>query len=322
MQNISLHIEYLLRTHDCVILPGIGAFLRTHRGATVGQEDGSVSAPATQVCFNSSIVASDGLLCHSVARRNRVSFEEAAVMVSDAAESCRNALSRDGELAMGRLGLLKMDDEKRISFHPYRTLFDRIWTSVTPTLENVSLGKAAIERKETEVRVSDNKYYIIKVSRKAVRYAAMLTVCLLTAATLMLPSANRTGSELEAPRQYASVVPGVGKLAGHSDVDHKDNTTQIAVNAEESDAAEPQSVTARDDHYYLIVATFSKEADCLKFIDMQPDASDLKIIGSGKVSRVYSAASSDRDALVATMTSAEHKALHPQAWIWENPDAE
>lgn len=205
MQNISLHIEYLLRTHDCVILPGIGAFLRTRRPATCNEATGAISAPATQVCFNSSIVTSDGLLTHSVARRDKVSFEEASVMVSAAAERCRNTLSQYGELAIGHLGLLRLDEENRISFHPYRNLFDQIWTAVSPSMST----EVRTPEKMEPAPAPDNRYYVIRVSRRAVRYAAMVAVCLLTAATLMLPSANRTAPDMTVSRQYASVVPGV-----------------------------------------------------------------------------------------------------------------
>lgn len=321
LQNISLHIEYLLRTHDCVILPGIGAFLRTRRPASVSQEDGTISAPATQVCFNSSIVASDGLLCHSVARRNRVSFEEASVIVSNAAESCRKALTHDGELAIGRLGLLRVDEEKRISFQPYRTLFDRIWTSVSPVATSVQ--KTERDDAEQDVTTSDNnKYYVIRVSRRAIRYAAMMTVCLLTAATLMLPSANRSGSEMMAPRQYASVVPGVDKLTGgHASDASSHATNQVEAETETIDET-AISDTDEADLYYLIVATFTKNEDCRKYIDMQPDSAELRVISNGKVSRVYSASSTDREELIATMTSASHKTLHPQSWIWEKPNAD
>lgn len=322
MQNISLHIEYLLRTHDCVILPGIGAFLRTRRPATCNEATGAISAPATQVCFNSSIVTSDGLLTHSVARRDKVSFEEASVMVSAAAERCRNTLSQYGELAIGHLGLLRLDEENRISFHPYRNLFDQIWTAVSPSMST----EVRTPEKMEPAPAPDNRYYVIRVSRRAVRYAAMVAVCLLTAATLMLPSANRTAPDMTVSRQYASVVPGVEKLGAGQDrqaSDASSHATDLVETETEAEPPEPTTaVTEQPMRFYLIVATFSREDDCRKFIETQPDSSSLGIISSGKVCRVYSAASSDREALIATMASAEHKTLHPQSWIWENPDAE
>ena len=38
MQELALHIEYLLKRHDCVIVPGFGAFLASRRRAAYSPE--------------------------------------------------------------------------------------------------------------------------------------------------------------------------------------------------------------------------------------------------------------------------------------------
>lgn len=320
MQNISLHIEFLLRTHDCVIFPGIGAFLRTHRDASYCKESGELTAPATRICFNSSIVTSDGLLCHSLARRCKVSFEEAAVMVSEASENCRNALDMEGEYSLGHLGILRLNEERNISFRPYAPRFSHIWSAISPVSESQDKKDASEIKTESASAASKENYYTFRVSRRVVRYAAMAAVCLFTAATLLLPSANRPGTPMSAPRQYASVVPGVEKIA--EKLNNTDNNTPAQAGEPETETAD-MSVQQEDSaRFYLIVATFTKEADCEEFISQQPDSSDLRIVSNGKVSRVYSAASRDRDKLMSVMRSDGHKAKHPQAWIWENPDTE
>ena len=320
LQNISLHIEFLLRTHDCVIFPGIGAFLRTHRDASYCKESGELTAPATRICFNSSIVTSDGLLCHSVARRCKVSFEEAAVMVSEASENCRNALDMEGEYSLGHLGILRPNEERNISFRPYAPRFSHIWSAISPVSESQDKKEASEIKTESASAASKENYYTFRVPRRVVRYAAMAAVCLFTAATLLLPSANRPGTPMSAPRQYASVVPGVEKIA--EKLNNTDNNTPAQVSEPETETAD-MSVQQEDSaRFYLIVATFTKEADCEEFISQQPDSSDLRIVSNGKVSRVYSAASRDRDKLMSVMRSDGHKVKHPQAWIWENPDTE
>lgn len=322
MQEISLHIEYLLRSNECVILPGIGAFLRTYKGASLA-EDGALSAPRFQVCFNSSIVASDGLLCHSIARRNRISFEQASVLLSDAAERCRNALMTDGELSIGKLGRLTMDVEQRISFVPYSVLYSGIWADIPSADESKERLLADVESRDADEQSSDSRYYVIKISRKAVRYAAVAALCLLTATTMLLPSASRNDSFLGQPSpQYASVVPGVEKLSRKAVISPKERVaceqSTVSESASLSESAEEELIEA-EKRFYLIVATFAKESDCEKFIASQSDAATLSVVTSGKVSRVYSAASDNRDELVAQLNSPEHKSLHPQAWVWKNP---
>ncbi|MCM1006184.1 MAG: hypothetical protein NC402_07815 [Prevotella sp.] len=313
----------MLRSQECVILPGIGAFLRTCRPAVFSQ-DGSLSAPRMQVCFNSSIVSSDGMLAHSVARRNQISFEQASVLVSNAAEECRQALLTNRELTIGKLGRLCLDKEERISFEPFASAYKSVWANVSfipqPHGNGLQHDASSLHRDTNRPLISDKDYYILRISRKAVRYVAIATVFLLTAATLLLPSANRNNLQDAAQhKQYASVVPGVEKLSvSYSEEKVKIPTAAPAAKPTITDNA--VAITAGDKKaFYLIVATFSKEEDCKKFIEVQSDREELAIVTAGKVSRVYSAADNSRDELLKIMNSDTHKSLHPQAWIWSNP---
>ncbi|MDE6547663.1 MAG: SPOR domain-containing protein, partial [Muribaculaceae bacterium] len=42
MDILPLHIEYLLTRHDCVIVPGIGAFIATETEAFIDLENGVI----------------------------------------------------------------------------------------------------------------------------------------------------------------------------------------------------------------------------------------------------------------------------------------
>lgn len=309
MQTVGIHIEYLLRKHECVILPGVGAFLRTYTPAEYRDSDGALLPPQVKVCFNSSIVKSDGLLSHSVALRNRIDFEQASVMVSEAGERCRRALEKDSEVAIGKLGTLLMDAEKCVSFRPYSRPFDFAFKPQLPSRSDEELKDDA---KVVASAADTSKYYIIRVSRRAVRYVAMVAVMLLTATTLMLPSASRNAG-MVSPRQYASVVPGVERFA----LPRPEAKPAETIKEQKADAE--QTGDELNKRFYLIVATFKKMEDCQKYISSQPDADSLYIASGSKVNRVYSAASDSREELQELMASETHRALHTQAWIWERP---
>ena len=42
MERLSIHIEYLLLRHDCVVVPGFGAFINARSEARVDSESGQV----------------------------------------------------------------------------------------------------------------------------------------------------------------------------------------------------------------------------------------------------------------------------------------
>lgn len=295
MTDLTLHIEYLLRHHDCVILPGVGAFLRSRRPARYAETTGKLEAPKGEICFNSSITTSDGLLAHSVARMEGVSFEQAVTLVSSQAETLRSSLRNNGELTVGRLGLLKADDQGLISFHPAKRAYNRIFTPIrkeTGTLH----APAALTQADTD------RYLTLRIPRHALRVAAMIAALMLVALSTLLPSAQRNAAP-GCHRQYASVIP----------------LPAATQSEEEPKPVEAPAPAVEEAQYYLIVATFKTEGECREYIASQNDSARLGIVTSGKCSRVYSASASEADTLRQLMRNSEHKSLHPQSWIWERP---
>ena len=77
MSDIALHIGYLMSEHDCVIVPGWGAFIAQYTSAFSFYDSGLYKKPKRFVAFNSSINHSDGLLQNSLMRREGISYEAA-----------------------------------------------------------------------------------------------------------------------------------------------------------------------------------------------------------------------------------------------------
>lgn len=63
MIQIESHIEKLLLSHDCVIVPGIGGFVTRFEGSYVDGDE--ICPPYRSVSFNSQLKDNDGLLAQS-----------------------------------------------------------------------------------------------------------------------------------------------------------------------------------------------------------------------------------------------------------------
>ena len=72
MISVLDHIEYLTHKHDCVIVPGFGAFIS--RNSCV-KYNGMISAINRNISFNASVDYNDGLLISSLMRREQISDE-------------------------------------------------------------------------------------------------------------------------------------------------------------------------------------------------------------------------------------------------------
>lgn len=117
MKTIEEHIEYLLREHDCVILPGWGAFIAQCQNARI--EGGCIQPPKRSYGFNGALTFSDGLLENSIVRRTRCSYATASEQVREAVAALKHQIDAAGEVAVGRIGLFSRNTDGALLFTPF-----------------------------------------------------------------------------------------------------------------------------------------------------------------------------------------------------------
>lgn len=198
METLPLHIEYLLTRHDCVIVPGIGAFIATESEACIDIENGIVSPRRREISFNSSVVSDDGLLSHSIARKEHLPYETAHRRVFTLIENMKSDLRLEGEISLGMLGKLMQDSEGLISFEPRKSgamrdiLPDiKLNASRNDVLVNHDSDVQTIDESETgdgmrTIKVAPDRY-VFTIRKRVVHAAAMLALVLTVGLSLMIP---------------------------------------------------------------------------------------------------------------------------------------
>ena len=198
MDILPLHIEYLLSRHDCVIVPGLGAFIATETEAIIDFEAGIILPRRREISFNSSVVTDDGLLSHSIAKREGLTYEDARRITANLAERMANDLEEEGEVSIGLIGRLVKDSEGLVSFQPRRSsvlsdimpelkLAERLMpASEIDAQEKTSFEEAYEEEGMRTIRVRADRY-VFTVSKRAVHAAAMLVAILTVGLSLLIP---------------------------------------------------------------------------------------------------------------------------------------
>ncbi len=198
MDILPLHIEYLLTRHDCVIVPGLGAFIATEKEACIDFEAGIVSPRRREISFNSSVVTDDGLLSHSIARREGLPYEDGRKIMMHLIERMTTDLDNEGEVSVGMTGRLLKDAEGHISFQPRHSaassdvlsefkLSEMIDSTAKPILEPaIAADEAEAEEGIRTIKVKADRY-VFTVSKRAVHAAAMLVTILTIGLSLLLP---------------------------------------------------------------------------------------------------------------------------------------
>lgn len=353
MENLHLHLEYLLRRHDCVTVPGLGAFIVTSTPAMFDFENGRILPPCREISFNAALRHDDGLLASSYARKESVSFEEGRIMAMRAVERLTTLLRKDLSAALGNVGQLTLGEEERISFTPWLSAEER---SRLLGMEPLELSLPVAETSKTAVmaentKVSDqqsgngvketvaaaaekrsDKYYHIRIRKHLVHGVAAAMLVALVAISVLIPV-----NHSERRQEYASVVPVeslIRKTQAPASVENRKRPTAVspapvattsATSAETTAASVTvtstdisENVTGNLSDYYLIVATFRTRQEADNFIAQHKSSKwSLECVAGKKLFRVAAGGSNDRSELQKKLNDKSLKQEFEGAWVWK-----
>jgi len=116
MSELSQHIEALLLTHDCVVIPQLGAFVTQWIEASRADDEALLFPPQRSLRFNTSITTDDGLLVHSIRHTYRMAEADAKRKVQTLVLDLRQQLLADGQADFGALGQFTQDEDGVVAF--------------------------------------------------------------------------------------------------------------------------------------------------------------------------------------------------------------
>lgn len=116
MRNLARHIDLLLRSNDCVILPGFGGFIAQSVPAYYVEEEHLFYPPSRSISFNAAITMNDGLLAQSYMKSYQVDYARATYMIDVAIDNMRDILDEEGEVTLPYIGTIKQDIHQTLQF--------------------------------------------------------------------------------------------------------------------------------------------------------------------------------------------------------------
>jgi nucleoid DNA-binding protein len=118
MQNINFHIAYLLTKHECVIIPGFGAFVASAVEKSKIKETGLLCPPIQPLGFNPEIKHNDGLLANSISKEENISYKEACLRIQEYVDYLNNRLNEQKTIQIQWVGKLALSAKRKIIFAP------------------------------------------------------------------------------------------------------------------------------------------------------------------------------------------------------------
>lgn len=161
MIQLNRHIEILLLTNDCVIIPGFGGFVTHHVNARYDEEDNMFLPPLRTLGFNPLLQLNDHLLVQSYIEAYDISYPEALQRIEAEVEELKQHLETDGEYELVDIGVLRLNEDGNYEFNPCEAGI------LTPHL----YGLGAFEIKKLEEIPVERTIEIAKVENKLVASA-------------------------------------------------------------------------------------------------------------------------------------------------------
>lgn len=118
MLELERHIEILLLTNDCVIVPGLGGFMAHHVDARYDEQDSTFIPPLRTLGFNPQLKLNDSLLVQSYIEAYDISYPVALRRIEGEVEELWHHLEAEGSYELNSIGVLSFNDEGNLLFSP------------------------------------------------------------------------------------------------------------------------------------------------------------------------------------------------------------
>ena len=306
MIQIERHIEILLLSHDCVIIPGFGGFIAHHVDAHYDEDDRLFLPPYRTLGFNPQLTLNDSLLVQSYVEAYDMSYPDALRQLEAEVEELKGILHTEGEYEMDSIGTLRINIEGNIEFEPCEAgilspevyglsdfSFKRL-KDTAPLAEAVPAAAVEPENDNEQVNESqspalldftdemaDDEHHAVVIKMSWVRNAVAIAAAVACFFLLATPVANsdlgnKTMSQLQGNIIY-KLMPKDSNMTPAQPVKEEvkevkaekptvNNEVEAAVKAEEK-PAESQVEEHQKDIYCIVLASQVKRSNAEVFVE-------------------------------------------------------
>lgn len=283
MISMIEHIEYLMLSNDCVVVPGFGAFIAQYTSSNNCAQNSTFTSPKRSISFNASINHNDGLLANSIAKKALIPYAEALKQIEKSTTICRQALSDGSEVPFGRLGFFISNAEGHIEFIPFHHElanddFFGLQSFSFPTLAERNTQVATEETvsetySEPEINIGRRNWF----SHKAVQIAAsiVMLVCLTFALSTPIIVDKPT-------HQLATLNVPTPTMPKHKVV----KTEEISLQKQVEAASEKKEANSNG-RYAIIICSLKKQSQVAQYFQENKDINPANVIKKNGYYMIY-----------------------------------
>jgi hypothetical protein len=291
MKELIRHIEKLLLTNNCVIIPNFGGFVAYYSSAKWIEDENSYSPPIRTIGFNAQLKMNDGLLVQSYMDTYGTDFPDANRLVEKAVMEMRHFLHLNGYLEMHGIGEMRQTIYNTYSFQPSE---DGIMTPSLYAFSSFELHKIRvnnlkeiIENKEVSNGIQEVKKRLDtkedkrgneKSDENKTTFKYIMATVAIAAAVIILfffMPTTLQNTDLSSKINLAEVIPSTLFQSTPPISDLTSKTQRTKVKTKKNKIA-LQDSTLLLDKYFIIVSNVGYKKDALSAVKL------LKRLGHSK----------------------------------------
>lgn len=325
MIELDRHIEILLLSNDCVIVPDFGGFMAHHVDARYDEADGTFLPPLRTLGFNPQLKMNDSLLAQSYIEAYDISYPESIRRIEDEVAELKQHLETNGSFELNDLGTLRMNAEGKMEFEPCEAGI------LTPELYGLSSfemkqlqTQQAVEEEEvaTEIPMTnvEKDKTLVKESDITIKMSWIRNIVAVAAAILAFfmigtPISNSNIQQssfihikASQPQPTAPTHEAAPTQAGSSETD--ENATETS---EASEQVEPQKTYS----YTLVLASQVSKKNANNFIATLQKAgfNDARILETTMTRVVYGTYATENEVYNAQQQLRAKSRHFKEAWV-------
>lgn len=178
--KIEQYISQLLYRHQCVTVPGFGAFLAEIQSAHLHENTHSFYPPKKLISFNSHLKNNDGLLANHIAQAEKTTYDSAVASIESEVVIWKSILEVNERFTLKNVGELSLNSEKNLVFSPSENI-----NYLKESFGLNSFVSPAVKREtyKQEVEIIEEKAPIVftpekRQARPYLKYAAIFVLAL------------------------------------------------------------------------------------------------------------------------------------------------
>lgn len=241
MNELAIHIEYLLLHHDCVIVPHLGGFVAQAEPSSHVECEELFLPPIRIVRFNADL-QSDGsnLFLQSLMDIYGLTHDQAAARCLEYARQFNAELLSEGTLDFGSIGIFTLDDNV-VTLSPCESGVTSPDYYGLDAFSFPELDREAIHADDVNKKSSDDRHITIRVNRNIVNIAATVAASIIMF-MLFGNTAQNTNPDMvnEAESAELYLPPYLTTCHSTNMIDYVDRGTQQQATAQAQPVQQPE----------------------------------------------------------------------------------